>query len=43
MNCNTPGCIKTAKYLIVENRQTTGYCLSCIQKIKEREHEDVLS
>jgi hypothetical protein len=43
MNCNTTGCARTARYLIIEDRQTVRYCLPCIEKIKEREHKDVLS
>ena len=36
MECKTPGCIHTAKYMIIENRQTSYYCLICIQNIKNR-------
>jgi hypothetical protein len=37
MDCHTDGCIRTAKYMIVEEKHVHRYCLTCIQKIKERE------
>ena len=37
MSCNTQDCIREAKYMIIENRQTHRYCLICITKIKNGE------
>jgi hypothetical protein len=36
MECHTLGCIKPAKYMIIEDKEVHRYCISCIQKIKYR-------
>ena len=36
MECNTENCIRTARYMIIVNREAQRYCLPCVTKIKNR-------
>ena len=36
MECNTLGCIKPAKYMIIQDKETVRYCISCIRNMQNR-------
>lgn len=43
MSCNTPNCVRTANYMIIEEKEVIRYCLPCINKIKLAGRESVSS